>query len=84
MDVKFSRIFEEAETQKIDIDRMLKWSKGPALLFMCYMRAHKNKPWSQVPADYLRWILEKSDVTDRDIRATAKFYLKQKEGKSNG
>jgi exodeoxyribonuclease X len=78
------RVLGEAETLKIGLDRLVSWSKGPALLFMCFLKKHKNVPWSQVPADYLRWILEKSDITDRDIRATAKFYLKQKEGKSNG
>jgi exodeoxyribonuclease X len=78
------RVLHEAEALKIDLDRLVSWSKGPALLFMCFLKKHKNVPWSQVPADYLRWILEKSDITDRDIRATAKFYLKQKEGKSNG
>lgn len=78
------RELQEAKTQNIDIDRLVRWSKGAALLYMCFLKKHKNTPWSQVPADYLRWILEKSDITDRDIRATAKFYLKQKEGKTNG
>ena len=27
---------------------------------------------------YLQWIVGKSDITDRDVRATAKYYLKQK------
>jgi hypothetical protein len=29
-----------------------------------------------VPSDYLDWIVNKSDVTDRDIRATARYWLK--------
>lgn len=74
------RELQEAAIQNIDIERMVSWSKGPALLYMCFMKKYKGTPWHQVPADYLRWILEKSDVTDRDIRATAKFYLRKHEG----
>lgn len=76
------RILLEAEDQKVDLDRMIRWSKGPALLYMCFLKKYKGIPWSQVPSDYLDWILNKSDITDRDLRATAKFYLKK--GSANG
>ena len=69
------KVLAEAEKQGIDHERMVKWSKGPALLYMCFLKKHKGTPWSQVPKDYLDWIVNKSDITDRDIRATAKFYL---------
>jgi exodeoxyribonuclease X len=59
------------------VEQIAKWSSGPALLHICYLKKHKGTPWSQVPADYLSWILS-SDIKDRDIRATAKFYLNQK------
>lgn len=68
-------ILIEAGNQKIDVDRLTKWSAGPALLYMCYLKKHKGTPWKDVPKDYLDWILNKSDITDRDIRATAKFYF---------
>ena len=69
------KVLAEAVVQNIDHDRMVKWSKGPALLYMCFLKKHKGTPWSQVPKDYLSWIVNKSDITDRDIGATAKFYL---------
>lgn len=69
----FTRLLEQAS-----VEQMTRWSSGPALLSVCYMKAHKGKLWSEVPADYLDWILHKSDITDRDLRATAKFYWKQK------
>jgi exodeoxyribonuclease X len=72
------RILQEAAAQKIDIDRLVKWSGGPALLHMCFLRKHKGKPWYQVAQEdrpYLEWIYTKSDITDRDIRATVKYYL---------
>ena len=32
---------------------------------------------ASVPTDYLDWIVNKSDIKDRDIRATARFYLRR-------
>lgn len=77
------RILQEAELQSIDIDRLVKWSSGPGLLYMCWMKAHKGKPWHEVPASYLDWIVNKSDVTDRDIKATARYYLKKHQQKGS-
>lgn len=69
------RILVEAEAQKVDVARLVKWSSGPALLYVCFMKKYKGTPWKDVPKDYLDWILTKSDITDRDIRATAKYYF---------
>ena len=65
---------------KITVEQLCRWSAGPALLYLCYMKKHKGKTWQQVAhddRDYLVWISEKSDITDRDIRATVKYWLKQ-------
>lgn len=81
------RIRQEAEAQGIDLDRLVKWSSGPALLVMCWMKKHKGKTWSQVARDdrpYLEWIYDKSDVKDRDIRATVKYWLKKTEPAADG
>lgn len=69
------RILAEAAVQGIEHDRLVKWSSGPALLYMCFLKKHKGTPWKDVPKDYLDWIVTKSDINDRDIRATAKYYL---------
>lgn len=64
--------------QEVTVEQLARWSAGPALLYMCFMKKHKGKPWSQVAAedrDYLDWIFNKSDVNDRDIRATVKYWL---------
>lgn len=74
------RVLQEAEKQEVDIKRLVKWSSGPALLAMCWMKKHKGKTWSKVAHEdrpYLEWIYDKSDVKDRDIRATVKYWLKQ-------
>lgn len=60
------------------VETLVKWSSGPALLYMCWMKKYKGTPWKDVPADYLDWIVNKSDLSDRDIRATAKYYLNLK------
>lgn len=68
-----SRVLKE-----ITIEQAVRWSSGPALLYICWLKKYKGTPWKDVPTDYLRWITEKSDITDRDIRATAKYYLTHK------
>lgn len=55
---------------------LIKWSSGPALLAKVGFGKHRGKRWSEVPKDYLEWIVGKSDMDDRDVRATAKHYLK--------
>jgi exodeoxyribonuclease X len=62
--------------KEITVEKAVLWSSGPALLYMCWMKKHKGTPWHDVPSDYLDWIVNKSDVTDRDIRATARYWLK--------
>jgi exodeoxyribonuclease X len=68
------------ELKEATVEQMVRWSSGPALLYCCFMKKHKGQPWSQVARedrDYLVWIYEKSDITDRDIRATVKYWLNQ-------
>ena len=67
------RIFTEAGTTTIE--DMVRWSNGPALLPRVNFGKHKGAKWEDVPADYLSWVVEKSDL-DRDIKANAKHHLK--------
>lgn len=62
----------------MSIEQLLKFSRGPALLAKVTFGKHFGKTWAWVgehERGYIHWILEKSDITDRDIRATAKYYL---------
>jgi len=66
--------------KEITVEKAVLWSSGPALLYMCFMKKHKGKPWHEVAREdpsYLDFILNKSDITDRDIRATAKYWLRK-------
>jgi exodeoxyribonuclease X len=59
-----------------NFDDLVRWSSGPALLIRVGFGKHFNKKWAEVPVDYLQWIVGKSDISDRDVRATAKHHLK--------
>lgn len=72
-----ARILDEADERGISIETMAKWSKGPALLPRISFGKHKGLKWEEAPTDYLRWILDKSDM-ERDVKANAKHHLKLK------
>lgn len=73
------RILVEAEQKDIPVSKLVHWSSGPALLVICFMKKHKGTPWSKVPVDYMRWIVEKSDVKDRDILATCRYWIRMRD-----
>ncbi len=62
---------EELKALMIDI------SSRPSVLYMCKFGKHKGVLWSEVPRDYLDWVVNKSDFTDEDVLYTAKYYLEQ-------
>lgn len=57
------------------IDDMLRWSRGAALLPKITFGKHRGMRWEEAPADYLRWLVDKSDM-DRDVKANARHHLK--------
>ena len=58
------------------VEQLIQWSNEPALLVTCYFKAHKGKPWKDVPADYLQWIV-KQDM-DPDVLFTARYWLEKR------
>jgi exodeoxyribonuclease X len=62
--------------------QMVYVSDQPVLMLKCPLKKHRNVPWSQVPVDYLDWILHKSDIPQdpdsEDLVHTARhWYLKR-------
>lgn len=55
---------------------MVRWATGPALLPRIPFGKHFGKKWDEVPIDYLKWIVDKSDL-DGDIKANARHQLKK-------
>jgi exodeoxyribonuclease X len=54
---------------------MIEISSHPSILYMCKFGKYKNTLWSEVPRDYLDWMVNKSDFTDEDVLYTARHYL---------
>lgn len=73
--VLMKRIMDEGG---VSIEDMVRWSNGPALLPRIPFGKHRGAKWEDVPRDYLDWIVNKSDLLDRDIKANAKHHLKER------
>jgi len=60
---------------------MIDVSNNPQLLKTCKLKKHEGKPWSEVPKDYLNWIVNPRtphpQPFDEDILHTAKYYLER-------
>ena len=74
----FKRILDESVAKGIDVETMIRWTKGPALLPRINFGKHKGARWEDGPIDYLRWLAEKSDM-NRDVKANARHWIKQRE-----
>ena len=56
---------------------MIAWSSAPSLLPRVTFGKHRGQAWSDLPGDYLSWLVNKSDM-DVDTKFTAKHWLEQK------
>lgn len=70
-----ARIIEHEEAP--DLETMVRWSNGPALLTTVSFGKHRGAKWADLPSDYLQWIIDKSDM-DRTVKANAKHWLKER------
>jgi exodeoxyribonuclease X len=68
-------LLEKIMQQPHDLDAMVRWSNGLALLPRCPLFAHKGKKWADVPTSYLDWIVNKPNDVSRDVKANAKLEL---------
>lgn len=59
-------------------EQMFEWTEQPSLLPICPLKKHKGARWEAVPDDYLRWMLDQSDM-DEDLRFTARHYLQARQ-----
>ena len=63
-----------AMLQLASVEQLIQWSNELPLLPTCYLKAHKGKPWRDVPDGYLSWVVSHSTM-DEDIRYTANYWL---------
>jgi exodeoxyribonuclease X len=68
---------------KQNIETMVRWSKGPALLPRLNFGMHRGAKWEEVPFSYLEWIVDKSDL-DRDVKANARHWMKIRKPAAKG
>lgn len=61
-----------------DIETMVRWSNGHALMPRCPLFKHKGKKWADVPTDYLDWIVNKPNDVAADVKANAKLELRKR------
>jgi exodeoxyribonuclease X len=61
----------------VTVDDMIAWSSAPSLLPRVTFGKHRGQAWSDLPGDYLSWLVNKSDM-DADTKFTAKHWLEQK------
>lgn len=60
------------------VEELVHISKYPALLKRLPFGKHKGTEFSEAPGDYLRWIVDKSDL-DKDVKFSARYWLKKRE-----
>lgn len=58
------------------LDQLIAWSAEPALMVLCRFGKHRGAKWSEVPSDYLEWILRQD--MDADTKHTARHHLSQR------
>lgn len=76
----FHHLVQKATSEDY-IAKMIDVSNNPQLLKICKLKKHEGKPWSEVPKDYLNWIVNPRtphpQPFDEDILHTAKYYLER-------
>ena len=83
LEAVFARLYEDmaaslpGASESEVLEAMAEVSSHPSVLATCTFGKHKGTPWAQVPADYLKWALEKSDFDDENVLYTCKFYLER-------
>ena len=60
--------------KEASVDQLLAWSNAPRDVAVVPFGRHRRKPWSEVPADYLKWMAAQTDM-DADAVAAARSEL---------
>jgi exodeoxyribonuclease X len=63
--------------QEATVEELITWTREPALLPRVTFGRHRGCSWANVPADYLTWVVEKSELGE-DIKFTANHHCGQK------
>ncbi|MCC8967896.1 3'-5' exonuclease [Bradyrhizobium sp. Pear76] len=72
-----AHILVEAIKAGASLADMIEWTAGPSLLPRVTFGKHKGSAWSDLPGDYLSWIVNKSEM-DADTKFTARHHLDER------
>ncbi len=67
-------------SQMLDLattEQMISWTTEPKLLPKVPFGKHRNMRWSEVPSDYLSWMVKQADM-DKDVVWCAQVELKRR------
>jgi exodeoxyribonuclease X len=67
--------------QVASFEQLVEWTEKPALLRRVTFGKHRGSVWSEVPPDYLSWIIDKSDM-DEDVKFTAAHYRRLRQAQA--
>lgn len=71
----------------VPLERMIEWSKLPALTVRCYIGDWRNDGkgtlWKDVDTSFLEWIIYKGFHDKPDIRFTAEYHLEKRRAEEN-
>jgi len=66
------RLFEEGAT----LSDMMEWTTAPRIMpILHFGKEHRGKRLEEVPTDYLKWMWDKADLKDRDLKFTVRHHL---------
>lgn len=65
---------EKRGWKEIDLGKFAEWMNSPNLQDRISFGKHKGSMWSEVPRDYLKWIIDKAENPDADTLFTAQYY----------
>ena len=63
--------------KKRSLESLLEATQAPVIMQTVPFGKHKGKKWSDVPRDYLQWLLSQPTVQP-DVRSTCEHYLRQR------
>lgn len=71
----FLSVSAESIAQGVPFEALKKWSAEPPLMTRFSFGKHRGQRFDAVPPDYLRWIIEKSDM-DAGVKFSAAYWQK--------
>lgn len=74
-DLKEMKKSSGGDPELVQLQDVIDWSMKPNLLKVCRFGKHKDKPWSEVPVDYLQWMMKNIQDMDTDTLFTVQHYL---------